>query len=252
MSTAHALLGLLEPAPRHGYDLKRLFDRYFAPDRPLAFGQVYATLGRLERDGRVVVASVDQRDGPERRTYAITGEGERALDAWLREPIDPEPHLQATLFTKVTLAVLTGRPVARLLDDQRHAHLARMRELTAVRRASPLPIALLADYALFHLEADLRWIEVTAARADELGRVIPSGGCPARERGAAPPCRRAGPGAPAAPRRAAGRRSRRPDPRALRRGTRADPRGDASCLTSPCSTPTRIDPPWRTGRTAPR
>src|SRR5450759_4943073 len=45
MSTAHALLGLLEPAPRHGYALKRMFDRYFAPDRPLAFGQVYATLG---------------------------------------------------------------------------------------------------------------------------------------------------------------------------------------------------------------
>src|SRR4051794_36619138 len=173
MSTAHALLGLLEPAPRHGYDLKRLFDRYFAPDRPLAFGQVYATLGRLERDGRVVVASVDQRDGPERRTYAITGEGERALDAWLREPIDPEPHLQATLFTKVTLAVLTGRPVARLLDEQRRAHLARMRELTAVRRGSPLPIALLADYALFHLQADLRWMGVPAARADELGRVTP-------------------------------------------------------------------------------
>jgi DNA-binding PadR family transcriptional regulator len=173
MSTAHALLGLLEPAPRHGYDLKRLFDRYFAPDRPLAFGQVYATLGRLERDGRVVVASVDQAEGPERKTYAITGAGERELDTWLLEPIDPEPHLQATLFTKVTLAVLTGRPVTQLLDAQRHAHLARMRELTTLRRGAALPIALLADYALFHLEADLRWIELTAARADELGRVIP-------------------------------------------------------------------------------
>jgi DNA-binding PadR family transcriptional regulator len=173
MSTAHALLGLLEPAPRHGYDLKRLFDRYFAPDRPLAFGQVYATLGRLERDGRVSIVGVDQAEGPERKTYAITGEGERALDAWLTEPIDPEPHLQATLFTKVTLAVLTGRPVTALLDAQRHAHLARMRELTSLRRGAALPIALLADYALFHLEADLRWIELTAARADELGRVIP-------------------------------------------------------------------------------
>ena len=172
MSTAHALLGLLEPAPRHGYDLKRLFDRYFSPDRPLAFGQVYATLGRLERDGRVVVATVDRAEGPERKRYAITTEGERALDEWLQEPIDPEPHLQATLFTKVTLAVLTGRPVTTLLDQQRHAHLARMRDLTAMRRGAALPIALLADYALFHLEADLRWIELTAARADELGRQI--------------------------------------------------------------------------------
>jgi hypothetical protein len=48
-----------------------------------------------------------------------------------------------------------------------------MRELTTIRRGATLPVALLADYALFHLEADLRWIELTAARADELGRVIP-------------------------------------------------------------------------------
>jgi hypothetical protein len=43
-----------------------------------------------------------------------------------------------------------------------------MRELTAIRRAGALQIALLADYCLFHLEADLRWLDVTAARVDEL------------------------------------------------------------------------------------
>jgi DNA-binding PadR family transcriptional regulator len=168
MSVPHALLGLLEPSPRHGYDLKRLFDWYFAPDRPLKFGQVYATLGRLARDGWAVLASVEQDAGPERKRYAITEAGERELDRWLRRPIDPEPHLQAPLFIKVALAVLTGRPVSALLDAQRHAHLARMRELTAVRRSASLPVALLSDYALFHLEADLRWIELTVARVDDL------------------------------------------------------------------------------------
>jgi hypothetical protein len=29
-------------------------------------------------------------------------------------------------------------------------------------------VSLLADYALFHLEADLRWIEMTGARIDDL------------------------------------------------------------------------------------
>ncbi len=168
MSVRYALLGLLEPMPRHGYELKRLFDGYFAPDHPLAFGQVYATLARLARDGEVLVASVDQDEGPERKAYAITGAGEDALERWLDEPSDPEPHLQATLFTKVTLAVLSGRSVVALLDRQRHAHLGRMRELTALRRTAPPAMALLADYALFHLEADLRWIEQTAARADDL------------------------------------------------------------------------------------
>lgn len=168
VSTSHALLGLLEPSPRHGYELKRLYDRYLAPDRPLAFGQVYATLSRLERDGKVVMAGTGHADGPERRTYAITRMGSEDLAKWLLDPIEPEPYLQATLFTKVTLAVITGHPVEPLLDAQRHAHLARMRELTSLRRSASLPIALLADYALFHLEADLRWIELTAARAADL------------------------------------------------------------------------------------
>jgi hypothetical protein len=35
-----------------------------------------------------------------------------------------------------------------------------------------MPVALLADYALFHLEADLRWLELTAARVDELRQTV--------------------------------------------------------------------------------
>jgi hypothetical protein len=34
-------------------------------------------------------------------------------------------------------------------------------------------VALMADYALFHLEADLRWIEMTGARVEDLRRQLP-------------------------------------------------------------------------------
>ncbi len=47
MSVSRSLLGLLDLAPRHGYDLKRSYDELFGSDRPLAYGQVYATLSRL-------------------------------------------------------------------------------------------------------------------------------------------------------------------------------------------------------------
>ena len=170
MSVPYALLGLLEQQPRHGYDLKRLMDRYFAPDHPVAFAQVYSTLGRLEQKGRVRLEAVERAEGPDRRRYAITDDGIRELERWLREPLAAEPHLQAELFTKVVLAILSGRPVEPLVDAERHAHLERMRALTAIRREAGLPIALLADYALFHLEADLRWLELTAARVEELRR----------------------------------------------------------------------------------
>ena len=72
------------------------------------------------------------------------------------------------------LSLLSGRDAEQFLDTQRAAHLARMRELTELRRTSPLTQALLADYALFHLEADLRWLELTAARLDDLAAQVRS------------------------------------------------------------------------------
>jgi hypothetical protein len=47
-----------------------------------------------------------------------------------------------------------------------------MRELTAKRRGGGLTESLVADYALFHLEADLRWIDLTAARLVQLAKEI--------------------------------------------------------------------------------
>src|SRR5665811_1784607 len=94
MSVPYALLGLLEQQPRHVYDLKRLFDRYFAPDHPLAFAQVYSTLGRLEQRGRVRVEAIERAEGPERRRYAITEVGTKELERWLEEPVS-YTHLRA-------------------------------------------------------------------------------------------------------------------------------------------------------------
>jgi DNA-binding PadR family transcriptional regulator len=172
MSTAFALLGLLEPQPTHGYELKRAFDERFGSDKPLPFGLVYATLARHERDGRATIVGSEAGEGPDRKTYAITDQGRAELERWLATPEAPEPHLQTVLYQKVLLALLSGRDAERFLDAQRASHLARMRQLTELRRTSPMATSLLADYALFHLEADLRWIDLTAARLDELARTV--------------------------------------------------------------------------------
>ena len=168
MSVPLTLLGLLEREPSHGYDLKRDYDAVFGRGKPLPFGQVYATLGRLARDGKVVVSEVGPGEGPDRKRYVITDQGATDVETWLTEPVEPEPHLQTVLFAKVVLALLLERPAGEYLDTQRAAHLNRMRELTEIRRTGGLVDALLADHGLFHLEADLRWIDLTAARLDAL------------------------------------------------------------------------------------
>ena len=169
MTTSFALLGLLEDSARHGYDLKLAYDRRFGGAKPLRFGHVYRILAQLVRDGLVVATGVEPGAGPDRKTYAITPAGVTDLERWLAEPEEPQPQLQAVLFTKVMVALMSGRPAAEYLDLQRDLHLARMRELTTARRTAPPRDALLMDYQLFHIEADLRWIDHAAGRLDTLG-----------------------------------------------------------------------------------
>jgi DNA-binding PadR family transcriptional regulator len=171
MSVGFALLGLLESGPRHGYDLKRSYDDQFGQGRSLHYGQVYATLARLLKHGLVEVES-EPGDGPDRKRYAITEAGVTDVVKWLAQPEKPEPYLQNTLYTKVVLALLTGRDAADLLDAQRAEHLRLMRELTRRKSDGDLADQLICDHALFHLEADLRWLELTAARLDQLAPKI--------------------------------------------------------------------------------
>jgi len=168
------LLGLLDRQPSHGYELKRDYDALFGHGRQLPFGQVYATLGRLARDGLVEAGDPEPGAGPERKRYVITQSGVTEIDAWLADPVEPEPHLQSVLFAKVVLALMTGRSAETYLDEQRAAHLQRMRELTELKRTGGLIDALLADHGLFHLEADLRWIDLTAARLQAIEDAVRS------------------------------------------------------------------------------
>jgi DNA-binding PadR family transcriptional regulator len=171
MTVRLGLLGLLRDAPTHGYELKLRYDELLDPDRPVQPAQVYSTLNRLERDG--LVASVNATDNAQvKRVYEATDRGIQEIDAWLAEPVTPEPHLHTVLYVKVVLVLLTGRSVEDLLDTQREAHLVRMRELTGVRQSPDVAASLLADYALFHLESDLRWLELTAGRVDEIARRV--------------------------------------------------------------------------------
>ncbi len=172
MAIGPTFLGLLEQGPRHGYDLKRAYDEHFGADRPLAYGQVYSTLARLLKHGFVTV-DAEPGEGPERKRYAITEAGVTDVERWLGQPEKPEPYLQSALYTKVVLALLTGRSAAEILDTQRAEHLRLMRDLTRRKTEGDIADQLICDHALFHLEADLRWLELTAARLDQLtGEVL--------------------------------------------------------------------------------
>lgn len=168
MNNSLALLGLLGVQAKHGYDLKRDYDRLFGREKPMPSGQIYAALARMIRDGLILALGTSQEGGPERKSYEITAAGRARLHRWFFTPDTPSPTLQSELFAKTVVALLLDDDAERLLDVQRAEHMNRMRALTRAKADADLLGVLMLDHGLFHIEADLRWIDITSARLGAL------------------------------------------------------------------------------------
>jgi DNA-binding PadR family transcriptional regulator len=174
-----ALLALLANAPAHGYELKLALESTFgAAWPPTNIGQIYTTLGRLERDGFVTCDVVTQNGRPDKKTYAITEAGRAELVRWLNQQ-EQSPRLRDDLFMRIILArsIVSEDDASAIISRQRAAFLKTIREyeqlLLEQSTASP-GAALLIEAALLHLEADLRWLDLCesaiATATKEIGR----------------------------------------------------------------------------------
>ncbi|MCL1872456.1 MAG: PadR family transcriptional regulator [Promicromonosporaceae bacterium] len=166
-----ALLALLDEGPTHGFDLKRRYDALLGHERELKYGQVYSTLQRLERDGLAAGVGIEAGGGADRKLYAITAQGVTELDQWLTTP-DPVSGRPAEVFTRVVLALVSGRDADQVLEAHRRAFLDRMRVLTARRHAGDVVDRLAGDYEVAHLDADLRWIELASVRLKDIAEKV--------------------------------------------------------------------------------
>ena len=178
MNAQYVLLSFLADESNYGYELKKKYDSYFGKDKPILHGQVYSSLARLKRDNKIKEVSDTSNSGSsghDRIRYEITDLGKEQLKRWLASPEEPAPQLQATMYVKTVLAILMDGDAAPYLDNQRRAHIQKMRSLTDERRNSNLSDMLLIDHALYHLEADLRWIELTISRLTKLKEELSHG-----------------------------------------------------------------------------
>jgi DNA-binding PadR family transcriptional regulator len=168
MTVPMALLAILESSgATHGFALKRRYDELLGRATELKYGQVYSTLARLERDGLAQGMGLEKGEGADRRVYAITPDGMDELESWLMRPSPPGGR-PSELFTRVVLAIVSGRSGEDVLVAQRTAHLARMREITAARNEGDVIDRLAGDFEMAHLEADLKWVELAGQRMAKL------------------------------------------------------------------------------------
>jgi DNA-binding PadR family transcriptional regulator len=125
-------LALLSGERAPGYELKQSLEQGFGDLLPaLNAGQIYVTLGRLERDGLVAGHAVPG-DSRGKREYELTDAGREALAAWIEAPV-------------------SGR---------------RLRDLNGLLEANGKgPAAeLLVEGFILHLKADLEWLELIEGR----------------------------------------------------------------------------------------
>jgi DNA-binding PadR family transcriptional regulator len=174
MSVRHAVLGLLAQHPRHGYELRAAFTAVVGGEEnwDVKPAQIYTTLARLEKSGLVVENAVEQDAGPEKRIYAITPAGRKMLREWFACGIELD-HQRDEFFIKLMIGLVSGiADPYKLIQTQRTFLYQNLHAITAQRsRADPkteLANILLLDKVVMHLEADLRWLDMTEARLDEI------------------------------------------------------------------------------------
>jgi DNA-binding PadR family transcriptional regulator len=175
MSVPHALLALLSEGPKYGLRLQSEFESRTGEVWPLNVGQVYTTLGRLERDRFV---ESDGQEGERQKRYRITPAGVRELADWLRTPPDLVPPPRDELVIKVLVALqVPGTDVHEVLQVHRRHVIEVMQRYTQVKAAAregELALALVADAELFRLEAIVRWLDAADVRLKQLPSPTPS------------------------------------------------------------------------------
>ena len=180
MPVKHAILGIIKEGPRHGYELKSIFDERIGNFWNLNYGQIYTTLDRLEKEGFISGTEEEQDSRPDKKVYDISIKGVQELERWLQEPATKPRPLRDELFIKLLFISRENPELAlRLIERQTYIYMEQMRELTETKyrltkdgiNRENMMTDLLTDAALFHAEADVRWLRHVEANIHEYGRM---------------------------------------------------------------------------------
>src|SRR5215813_5327098 len=175
VSVPHVMLALLSEGSKYGLQLREEFEAGTGEVWPLNVGQVYKTLGRLERDGLAESDGTGQ-DGPQKR-FRITAGGREALAAWLRTPPDLTSPPRDELVMKVLVAArVPGTDAREVIQGYRVYVLELMQQWTRLKEGEArddLSLARVVDAELFRLDAVIRWLDAAEVRLERAANEPP-------------------------------------------------------------------------------
>ena len=163
------VLAMLAKEPSQGFQLRARMNDALGPlGEALNAGQIYVTLGRLEKAGLVAVEEAPEAAGAsdrDRKVYVLTAAGQQRVAEWLAEVSWPKPDLAEFHLKLIAAAAARLADPIGIVDAQRRELLRRLRDAQRAQMDVPdgSDAALLLEGIVLRLQADLRWLEACEA-----------------------------------------------------------------------------------------
>jgi DNA-binding PadR family transcriptional regulator len=160
------ILGLLQHAPAHGYDLLESFN---SRDQlglmwSLSTSQLYAVLKRLKSEGAIEGERINSTDGPSKIVYSITAKGREQLEKWLFDPVPSASihRIRVLFLSRLYIADLLGMDRTKIIRHQRKVCENQLKKFYEEREKASSPFEQLTiDFVIGQLESALAWLDLS-------------------------------------------------------------------------------------------
>ncbi len=165
LSLEYILLGFLDQAPIHGYDLHKKVAGLegVALVWRVKRSQLYALLEKLEADGLLTSTFVPGEAHLLRRQYQITSVGRQTFYAWRTSPVSHSRDMRQEFLAKLYFAQKAGIEIGlELIDEQRTACLEWLADCQvsyARTGAEQQYERMVFQFRISQIEAMLAWLD---------------------------------------------------------------------------------------------
>ncbi len=158
-----ALLGFIRQGPQHGYQIHQMLSDPLGlgPIWKLKQSQLYALLGKLEKDGLTWGVLEPQAVArPPRRVFHLTRAGQVVFQKWLETPVDVPRAIRQEFMAKVYFGRMEGEALVRKLFDAQCDTCRAWLEATRAEATEPASFSeFINTYRVGQIEATLAWLE---------------------------------------------------------------------------------------------
>ena len=164
-SLGYALLGLLQPKPASGYDLRKIFSSTSMKTYSDSPGAIYPALRRLERQG-LIRGSIEEGAGLRRRqVFRLTPKGLGELKRWIALPIERDDltsGLKVVMlrfaFSERAIGPFASLEILKSIEAALGPHLRDLGEkLEQIRPVAPTSGRLALECGIRSYESLLQW-----------------------------------------------------------------------------------------------